>query len=74
MSFAPKRSPMHYTVLVLQFLLAQFIIGFIAAMVTANMGAAAIYWRRKVLRTLWAVTGYVLVAAIAYDTYIFFRN
>lgn len=74
MSFTPKRTSMHYSVLVLEFLLVQFLIGFVAAMVTANMGPMAIYWRRRVLRILWGATGYLLIAAVAYDAYIYFQH
>ncbi|WP_150547294.1 hypothetical protein [Pseudomonas marincola] len=65
---------MHYTILVLWFLLAQFLLGFVAAMVTANMGGTAIYWRRKVLRLLWGATGYLLIGAVALDAYLYFQH
>lgn len=70
----PKRTTVHYTLLVLGFLLAQFLVGFVAAMVTANMGATTIYWRRKLLGILWGATGYLLIAAIAYDVYVYFQH
>lgn len=60
---------MPYTILILEFLAAQFLFGFVAAAVTANMSPQTVYWRRKVLRSLWAITGYALVAAIAYDVF-----
>lgn len=58
---------MPYTILVLQFLAAQFVVGFVAAGVTANMTTQVNYWRRIVLRGLWALTGWLLLAAIAWD-------
>lgn len=58
---------MPYTVLVLQFLAVQFVLGFIAAGATANMGARAIHLRRVLQRGLWGLTGWILLAAIAWD-------
>jgi hypothetical protein len=58
---------MPYTVLVLQCLAVQFVLGFIAAGATANMGPRAIHWRRVLQRGLWGLTGWLLLAAIAWD-------
>jgi len=60
---------MPYTVIVLQALAIQLVIGFAAALVTGHMGNPVMYWRRKILRALWALTGWLLLAAIAWDTY-----
>ena len=56
-----------YTVLVLQFLAAQFVVGFVASAATANMSNQVNYWRRSTLRWLWALTGWLLLAALAWD-------
>lgn len=58
---------MPYTILVLQILAVQFVLGFIAAGVTTNMGAAVVHTRRTIQRALWALTGWALLAAIAWD-------
>ncbi len=58
---------MPYTILVLQALLIQFVLGFIAAGVTTNMSLQVIYWRRSLQRFIWGLTGYALLAAIVWD-------
>lgn len=58
---------MPYTILVLQALLVQFVLGCIAAGVTTNMSLQVIYWRRLVQRFIWGLTGYALLAAIVWD-------
>lgn len=58
---------MPYTIIVLQILAAQFVLGFIAAGVTANMSLSVIHTRRFVQRFIWAATGWVLLLAIVWD-------
>lgn len=55
---------MPYTVLVLQCLAVQFVLGFIAAGATANMGPRAIHWRRVLQRGLWGLTGWLLLSHV----------
>jgi len=56
-----------YTILALQALAVQFVLGFIAAGITTNMGAVVIHTRRTIQRALWAITGWALLAAIVWD-------
>lgn len=65
---------MPYTIVVLQALAAQFVVGFAAAMVTANKSHRANYWRRFVLRVLWALTGWLLLVAIIWDVFQLIRG
>jgi len=65
--YSHKDIAVPYTILTLQILAAQFILGFIAAGITTNMGAAVIHTRRTIQRALWAVTGWVLLVAIVWD-------
>jgi hypothetical protein len=56
-----------YTILVLQILAVQFVLGFIAAGITTNMSALVIHTRRTIQRGIWAATGWALLAAIVWD-------
>lgn len=58
---------MPYTILILQILAAQFVLGFIAAAVTTNMSGAVIHTRQTIQRSLWALTGLALLAAVVWD-------
>ena len=58
---------MPYTIIVLQILAAQFVLGLIAVAVTANMNHSVIHTRRFVQRSIWAATGWALLLAIVWD-------
>ena len=65
---------MPYTVLILKLMAAQQAINFIAAAITSGMKPSINGARRWFMQTLWALTGFAFIAAIAWDLFKMFRS
>lgn len=65
---------MPFTILILKFMGVQLVINFLGAIITSNMSPSINGGRRWLMRTLWALTGFALIAAIAWDLFRMFKT
>ncbi|KGS14159.1 hypothetical protein NLO72_06620 [Pseudomonas tremae] len=60
---------MPYTILILKLMGAQLIINFFGAVITSGMRPSINGARRGFMKALWALTGFALIGAIAWDIF-----
>lgn len=58
---------MPYTILVLKLMGAQLVLNFIGSAITSGMRPSINGARRGFMKTLWALTGFAFIGAIAWD-------
>ena len=58
---------MPYTILILKLMGAQLILNFLGTIITSGMSPSINGARRRLMQTLWALTGFALIAAIVWD-------
>lgn len=64
---------MPYTILILKFMGAQLLVNFIGAAITSGMRPSINGARRGFMKALWALTGFLLIGAIAWDIFKMFK-
>lgn len=60
---------MPYTILMLKLMGAQLVLNFLGTMITSGMNPSVNSARRWIVQTLWTLSGFALIAAIAWDVF-----
>ncbi|VVQ33083.1 hypothetical protein PS943_03162 [Pseudomonas fluorescens] len=65
---------MPYTILILKLMGVQLVVNFLGTIITSGMRPSINGARRWLMQTLWALTGFALIAAIAWDLFKMFKS